>query len=245
MSLIKIGVAALFVCGSATAVRADALLDQIIAGARADKAIAWRVDRINTDMNNSGKADQVSVAHFDGAAASGARWSLVSINGQSATPKASADFSDKFNKSDFAPTYGQLADLLASGATKTGETDKTVRYRIDSLPAHTVVAGGYDLSKALQAEFTVDTSGPSPFVTSVHISAPKPFKPASVGRVDMLDRSMKFARGPQGLPILVESLVKADFKVLFKTMTIRTHTAFQNQLPIQQTAQLGKTAGSR
>jgi hypothetical protein len=247
MSRVSMGglLAAVSIVMSTASVRADALLDQVMAGARADSQIAWRVDRLNTDMTATGETRETSLSRFDGTAAKGARWSLLSVNGKSAAAKDCADFSDKFNKTNYAPTYAQLTELLGSGAIKTGTDLSGTHYRLNALPAKAVTVSGYDLSKGLQAEFTVDTSGTTPFINTVRITAPKPFKPASIGRVDRLDRHMVFARGPQGMPVLVSSSVAADFKVLFKNISMRTHTVFQNQQPVVQTAQLGKSSGAR
>lgn len=238
-----LGVACLMI--SAASAQADALLDQVIAGAKADSRIIWKVDRLNTDMTASGETRETSVAHFDGSATKGSRWSLLTVNGKAAPARASAEFADKFNKADFAPTYAQLTELLGTGATKISSDTGSVRYRLASLPANAVTVSGYDLSKGLQAEFTVDTAGATPYVSTVSITAPKPFKPASIGRVDRLDRRMTFARGPQGMPVLMTSTVTANFKVLFKNISMRTHTLFQNQQPVTQTALLGKASGAQ
>jgi hypothetical protein len=239
MRNVKVGTFLFLTLGWTASVQADVLLEQVIAGAKADKAISWRVDRINTDLNDKGSVKETSLARFDGAAAPGARWKLLSVNGKTASKKASAEFSDKFNQNDFAPTYAQLANLLGTGAVKTAVTDTSATYRIARLPVGTVTAAGYDLSSGLEALVTVDKTGAAPFVSRVRISAPKPFKPASIGKVEKLERTMTFERGPNGLPVLTESVVDANFKVLVKSMSIRTHTAFQNQLPVIQTAALG------
>ncbi len=227
------------------AAQADALLDQVVAGIKADQAVVWRLDRINTDFTDTGAAKSISIAKYDGTAPRGKRWMLAAVDGKSPSKKAVSDFADSFNKTGYTPTYAQLADLLSAGATKISEAPGTVQYRIACLPEKSVMAAGYDLSKGLQADVSVDTSGPSPFVNLVRITAPRPFKPASIGRVDKLDRSMTFARGPNGLPVLTQSAVTAQFKVLLKSITLRTHTAFQNQQPIMQTAHLGQPAGAR
>jgi hypothetical protein len=245
MRYVTVGTFLILALGCTASVQADALLDQVIAGAKADKAIAWRVDRINTDLNDKGSVKETSLARFDGSAAPGTRWKLLSVNGKSASKKASADFSDKFNHNDFAPTYAQLATLLGTGAVKTAVTETSATYRIARLPAGTVTAAGYDLSAGLEALVTVDKTGAAPFVSHVRISAPKPFKPASIGKVEKLDRTMTFERGPNGLPVLTESVVDASFKVLVKSMSIRTHTAFQNQVPVVQTAALGTAAAEK
>jgi hypothetical protein len=223
---------------SGASARADALLDQVLAGAKADSKIAWRVDRLNTDMTPDGTTKETTLARFDGAAAKGTQWSLVSVNGKAAQEKACNEFSKSFNKGGFSPTYAQLVDMISPAAVRVSSDATGTRYRLPVLPAKAVVAAGYDLSRGLQADFTIDTSGATPFISAFNISAPKPFKPTSVARVDRLSRSMIYMLGPQGLPILKESTVAADFKVLFKNIAVRTRTAFSNQQPVMQTAQL-------
>ncbi len=245
MRLILSAITPLLFTGWSATAQADALLDQVVAGIKADQAVAWRVDRINTDFTNTGAAKSTTVAKYDGAAPRGTRWMLSAVDGKSPSKKASSDFADSFNKTGYTPTYAQLADLLSAGATKISEAPGVAHYRVACLPAKSVMAAGYDLSKGLQADVSIDTSGAAPFVNMVRITAPKPFKPASIGRVDKLDRSMTFARGPNGLPVLTQSEVNAQFKVLMKNITMRTHTAFQNQQPVVQTAQLGHAAGAR
>jgi hypothetical protein len=235
----SLGTLLYFVFGCAPSVQADTLLDQVIASIKADKDIAWRVDRINTDLTDKGKVKEITVSRFDGAAPPGARWTLLNVNGKAASKKACAEFAEKFNQTNFSPTYAQLVKLLETGAVKTAATDTKTMYRIARLPAGTITAAGYDLSNGLEALVTVDRSGDNPFVSRVHISAPKPFKPVSIGKVEKLERTMTFERGPHGLPVLTQSVVDANFKVLVKSMTIRTNTAFQNQVPLMQTAALG------
>jgi hypothetical protein len=243
MRMLRLGIV-LLVAGLAQTARADALLDQVIAGARSDADISWRVDRLNTDMDALGKAKEISLARFTGTSPAGTRWSLVSVNGKQASDKARATFSEKFNQSNYAPTYGQIAHFLKAGAERLASTPQSVTYRVKSLPAGTVVAAGYDLSKWLQADVIVDVTADKPFVSSVAICAPVAFKPASIAKVEKLDRSMTFALGPQGYPVLKETSVHSRFKVLVKNITLRTHSAFQNQTPMVQTAHLGKSTGS-
>jgi hypothetical protein len=216
-----------------TSAQADALLDQIVAGAKADKHVQWSVERSTADFDTDGKLKTTSIAHFNGAAAKGARWSLVSVDGKAPAANVEKEFSKAFNSSDYKPTYAQVADLLSGAVTKISPNC----YRLVGLPAKTIVAAGYDLSSFLQADLFIDSSGAQPFVSQVKISAPKPFKPMSMSTVARLERVMNFIRGPQGLPMMSSSIVASDFKVIFKTIAIRTKTDFYSQKPLLQTAQ--------
>jgi hypothetical protein len=216
------------------AVQADALLELVVAGAKADKQVLWSVERINSDFDTSGKLKETSIAHFNGAAAKGARWSLVSVDGKAPKLSANKEFTKAFNAGDFAPTYAQVADLLVGTAVKIAPNC----YRLTGLPAKTVMAAGYDLSPFLQADVIVDSSGAQPYVSQVKITAPKAFKPMSLSKVQRLDRTLTFTRGPNGLPILATSVVSADFKVMLKTISLRTKTEFLAQKPLTQTAQM-------
>ncbi len=229
----RLGVAGSFFLSS-LAVQADSLLEQVVAGAKADKQLLWSVERVNSDFDTSGKLTETSVARFNGAAAKGTRWSLVSIDGKMPKPSADKEFTKNFNAGDFAPTYAQVADLLAGPATKISPNC----YRLMGLPAKTVMAAGYDLSAYLQADVIVDVSGSQPFVSQVKITAPKAFKPMSLSKVQRLDRTLTFTRGPNGLPILATSVVSADFKVMLKTISLRTKTEFLGQKALTQTARI-------
>jgi hypothetical protein len=217
----------------ASSAYADALLDQIVAGAKADKQVQWSVDRTNADFDTDGKLKTTSIAHFNGAAAKGARWSLLSVDGKMPAASAEKEFSKMFNGGDYKPTYAQVADLLSGAVTKISPNC----YRLTGLPAKTVMAAGYDLSPFLQADVFVDSSGTQPYVSQVKISAPKPFKPMRLSTVSRLERVMNFVRGPQGLPVMSSSAVISDFKVIFKTIALRTKTEFHAQKPLIQTAQ--------
>ncbi len=229
---IVVGVAGL---GMATVpVRADALLDAVAAGARADRGVQWSVDRLNSDYDTAGQLKTSSVAHFNGAAAKGTRWALIAVDGKAPSSSAVQDFSKIFNAGDLAPTYAQVADLLTGAAIKVAPNC----YRVIGLPAKTVMAAGYDLSPYLQADIIVDASGMQPYVSQVKISAPTPFKPMSLSKVERLDRTLTFTRGPQGMPVLSASSVYADFKVMLKKISLRSQTQFHGQRPVVQTAQL-------
>jgi hypothetical protein len=209
--------------GVASAAPADPVLQKIIAGAAAVPPASTSFERTTrvVERDESGAAETtVRVDRWDGKLLS-----LVSINGKPATAGEIADFRKAAAARPMAGYY-RLATFVSAGARRTGEKPGQLLYRIDHMPKGSVDLNG-DKSDKFSADLTVDTSGPVPVVSRLHIFLPKPFSIMFVAKVDKFDVVNDYAAGKDGRPALVHSvqqLAGAQFGKAGETRTEISYT---------------------
>ena len=207
----------------AAAPATDALLQKVIAGARAVPPASIAYDRSSrtTARENGGASEtHVQVDRWDGR-----QMLRISTDGKPATPDEIA----KANKTSAGlpvAGYHRVADLLASGARRTGEAAGQVTYHIDRLPKGSVNIGG-DRSADMAGDATIDTTGPQPFVSRIHFFLHKPLSIMFVAKLDKFDSVNDYRIGADGRPVLVHQLrtiVGSQFGTAGETRTESTYT---------------------
>jgi hypothetical protein len=231
-------VAACFVvvCASSVPACADALLQQALAPAADDAQRVWTVQRTGCEYDKNGHLKTKTVAQYDGTQADGKHWSLLSVNGALPTKSEAADFQDLYKRNALPPTYALVKTVVPADAAKLSETDTYAYYRVSSLPAGSTAIKGLDLSKYTIADVTIDKRGSVPFVSEVHVYAPKEFRPIAGGKVKRLERVLRFTMGKDGVPVLIEHSMTSDASILFKSITVRTVAQFSHQTTVAKLA---------
>jgi hypothetical protein len=232
MRLLFIGVCLFATCSFTVPACADALLQRALVPAAEDAHRVWTVQRVGLDYDADGHLKTKTVAQYDGAQADGKHWSLLSVNGLEPTKSEASDFQDMYKRNALPPTYALVKTVVTPDAVKLSETDSFASYRVTSLPEGSTAIKGIDLSKYTIADVTVDKRGDKPFVSMVHVFAPKAFRPVPGGKVSRLERILRFAMGKDGIPMLVEHSMTSDASILFKSITVRTVAQFSHQQPL-------------
>lgn len=181
--------------------RADALLDQIVAGARAAAPMGFQ----RTAVIEPGDPKQPTVKRvdrFDPAAPEPKRWTLVSVNGAPPTAKDQDQYRKQVTSVP-APGYYRIATFLSAGAVRAAHAQGHAVYRVAKLPAGSVKANGFDLSSRLSAELMVDQRGARPTVSRVRIYLAKPIRIMVVAKLDRFEAVSDYAAGGSGTPVLV------------------------------------------
>ncbi len=219
-------------CTHPASAYADALLQQALAPAAEDAQRVWTVQRTGLDYDGNGHVKTKTIAQYDGMAVDGKRWSLLSVNGLEPTKSEAADFQDLYKRNALPPTYALVKTVVTPDAVKLNETESFAIYRVASLPEGSTAVKGIDLSKYTIADVTVDKRGAKPFVSIVHVFAPKAFRPVPGGKVNRLERILRFAMGKDGIPMLIEHSMISDASILFKSIMVHTVAQFSHQQPL-------------
>lgn len=206
---------------SATA-GADALQDQVVAGARAVSPTGYAFTQ-TTRVERTGAAAKTFVSRYDPARAVGQRWTLVSIDGKAPSAKEAASAA-KAAKAQDVPSYAEIAKWFGGPATRIAQTPTSVTYRFARLPKGIVKMGKHDASADTSAEATVDLSGRAPVVTRVRFASTTAFRMALVVKVERYGVVTTYRPGPDSHPVIDAATVEMAGSVLGKagTMTIRT-----------------------
>ncbi|QMW21541.1 hypothetical protein [Sandaracinobacteroides saxicola] len=176
---------------------ADALLDQVLAGARVAKPQSFERTAVLVASNDKGSTTINRVQRFNAAAPAGKQWTLVSENGAPPSAKATEEFTKSINKVP-APGYYRIATFLGAGAIRLADSGGKAVYRITKLPKGSVNGGGFDLSDRLSADLTVDPATAT--VTRTRIFLPKPTRIMLVAKLDKFDAVTDYAPVPGSAP---------------------------------------------
>ncbi len=179
----------------------DALLDKVIAGARAVPIASVNFERTvrrTTTDKGSAPQTQVQVDRWDGK-----QLTVVSIDGKPPTAEQSAGIK-KAQAGKPVAGYYRLADFL-KGARRVGDAQGRTVYRVDGLPKGSMDIGR-DISADLVAEAVVETVGEQPYVSRLHIYLPKPLSFFMIAKLDSFDVVSDYHIGADGRPALLHQV---------------------------------------
>ena len=213
---------------------ADALLDRLVADAKAvgPDDFAWT----RTLRSEQRGGDEVKVRNvidrYDPSRPVGQRWTLVSIDGRAPT----ADEADDYRKGTaqaIVPNYGRLARYLGSGAQRATEGSRTV-YRAATLPKGSLQLNKNDLSAGARAEVLV-AEGTKPYIERLDVMSTKPVRMMLVVKVDRLDATTRYKLMPDGRAVVAEQVSEMRGSMMGKAGTIRTVASFSDHRAVTRT----------
>lgn len=202
---------------------ADALQDQVLAGIRASRDTDFAFTR-RMVIDRNGAARTVFVHRFDPRRPAADRWTLVSVDGRTPSPKQIAR---NRKAKQPVPYYGELAKWFGAPATRTASAAGTVTYRFAQLPAGTFKLGSHDASPHTGAEAVV-TTGRTPFVSEVRLSSTKAFRMALVASVKSLSFRNHYRPAPDGRPVPQDGSGDIAGSLLGKSGQIRTIVTYSD-----------------
>jgi hypothetical protein len=215
----------LFAAGPA---RADALLDQVLAAARAERAASYGFRR-TVAVERTGQEPRRFVEQFDPRRPVAERWTLVSIDGRPPTAKETQE--SRKAKRELAPRYAEMIAWIGAPATRTATSPGSVTYSFASLPKGAFKIGTHDASASTRAEVTVNTAGRAPFVERVRMTTDKPFRMMLVAAVKSAVVTYSFAQMPEGHVLLTGSSSHLTGSMMGKSGEMRTNMAFADFRP--------------
>ncbi len=205
--------------GSATIAQETSaqLLDKVKADIAADASRTWSLTRKAMIYDDDGSLKRTTVARRDAG-----KWTLLSVNGAAPDAKIMAQFNDGAASGRIdAPRYHDLKDFISPSTKLVSETATQAVFRTSPLPNNAIMFDKTDLSPNLAGDLVV-IKGARPYVASVSIVNTKPFK-ISIATVSKFDMLLRYALGPQALPVAVERKNTAIAKALFKTIINKSH----------------------
>jgi hypothetical protein len=207
---------------------ADALQDQVLAGARASRDSDYAFTR-RMVIERSGAARTVIVHRFDPRRALAERWTLVSVDGRAPTAKEIAQ--TRKGAKQPVPHYGEIAKWFGAPATRTASAPGTATYRFAQLPKDTLKLGSHDASPHTGAEAVVNTNGKTPFVSEVRLTSTKAFRMALVASVKTLTFRNHYRLGTDGRPVPQDGAGDIAGSLLGKSGQIRTSVTYSDFVP--------------
>ena len=204
--------------------QADSLQDQVAAGVRAANTADVGFTQ-TTRVERTGSAAKTYVTRYDPRGPAANRWTLLSVDGRTPTPKETAEVL-KSAKASPAPSYARLGKWIGAPATRIAQAPGSVTYRFARLPDGVVKMGSHDGSADTAAEVLVNTSGKMPYVERVRFTSAKPFRMMLVAKVDRYVFTSSYALLPDGRPF--PNGVDADMtgSLLGKAGTMTTRTRY-------------------
>lgn len=217
------------------AAHADALLDRIVADARAITPEDFAFTRtLRTEQRSGDKVEtRATVERFDPTRPAAQRWTLVSVDGRVPTAQEAKDYAKGMAQA-IVPSYGRLARYFAGGGQRVAK-DGRVAYRTAKLPKGALTIGKADLSSGAQAEVIV-AEGPRPYVERLDLVSTKPVRMMLVAKVERLDATSRYKLLPDGRPVLVEQVSEMRGSMLGRAGTLRTVASFSDHRPVRRAA---------
>jgi hypothetical protein len=205
--------ATLLMSGPAQAqVTAAQLLEKVKADIAADASRVWSLTRKAQIFDDDGKLVRTTVARRDKG-----KWTLALVNGAAPDAKMLEKFNEGAAKGSVAvPRYHDLKDFIGPNTKLMSENATQAVYRTVPLPKNAVMFNDTDLSPHLAGDIVVMKAA-APYVASLTVVNSKPFK-VSIATVSKFDMLMRFAPGPDSLPVALERSNNVVAKAIFKTI---------------------------
>jgi hypothetical protein len=210
-------------------VRADALQDQVLAAAKADKPPAYGFRRAIA-LDTTGQKSTRFVELYDPHKPAADQWSLVSIDGRA--PEAKDLKRSRQVKREPMPGYAQAIDWFGAPATRIASGPDSVTYRFARLPKGAFKIGGHDASEDAQADVVVNIAGRFPFVESVKMSTAKPFGMMLVAKVKSATVSYSFVQLPDGHVMLAATNSSLSGSMMGKSGDMRSAVIMSDYRPM-------------
>jgi hypothetical protein len=218
-------IAALAALGTPVASFADALQQQVLAGAKAVTARDFAFTQ-TTRVQRTGTPARDIVQRYDPRRGTAA-WSLIKIDGRAPTPKESAA-SAKNSAKARVPTYARIDEWFGAPATRVATTPTSVTYRFASLPKGVVKLGSYDASSHTSAEAVVNTSGRIPFVERARFVSNTAFRMMLVVKVERFVFTTTNRIHADGRPVPDAVVTEFGGSFMGKAQTMKTQTIYSD-----------------
>jgi hypothetical protein len=184
----------------------DELKQRILAQAQSVSPESYAFTRtVKSVQTSNGKTEQhINIDKYDPTKAGDTKWTLVSVDG--APP--SADMLSRYQKETpkrRVPGYYRLAKYFGTtSAVSTDAKGRTV-FHFNSLPKDTAVVLDSDVSSNTSADVSVSDANGTAFAEQVHLTV-KPTRIKLIMKLDSYESTARYRIGPEGKPILVESV---------------------------------------
>ena len=219
-----------FACLAVSApAQADALSERL----RADAAkvrpddFAWT----RTTRAEQKSADEseglVVVERYDPALPPAKRWTLVSRDGRTPSADDLKETSKSYGKA-IVPNYGRVARYLSGTLQRMPDAGGKAVYRFAKLAPGSMTINGTDLSADATGELVVETGGPAPYVSQVHIVSTKPVRMMLVVKIDRLEATLRYRMMPDGRMVPAESSNVMTGSMMGKSGTQRSTSTFSD-----------------
>jgi hypothetical protein len=211
---------------SSAPARADALQQQVLAGAKTAISDDFAFTQTIL-MERSGEAAKEYVVKYDPRRPKASRWTLIKAEGWAHTKKEIAGLTKRTNAAP-VPSYGEIAKWFGAPATRIAVSRDSVTYRFAALPAGTIKLPGQDISANTSAEALVNTAGPVPFVERVRITASKSFRVMLVAKIERFTAAATYQMTPGGRPAILNNFSDVTGSMMGKNGTFKTRTSFSD-----------------
>jgi hypothetical protein len=210
---------------------ADALQQQVLAGAR---AVSEEDFSFTQTMSNqrSGQAAKEHVLRFDPRRPKGSRWTLIKAEGRTPTPKEIANVAKQGERGP-VPSYARIATWFGAPATRIATTADSVTYRFAALPKGTLKMGSHDASPDTVAEAVVNTAGKTPFVERVRLTTARPFRMMMVAKIERMDATSLYRLMPDGRPVIAATTVDMTGSMLGKSGWFKNRVRFDDMRAVR------------
>lgn len=214
-------VALLIAPWNAAALAAPAAIDPVLAAVvKAAAAIDpasqpfEEVTRV-TSRDEAGKVETTTrVSRWDGR-----ERVLVSVDGRAATAAERKEAAKAFAQAP-KPGYHRLALFLSGGGQRQAAPGGRIGFRISPMPKGSIAIAG-DRSGDMVADAVVEP-GDRPWVSRLHIFAPKPISMFLVARIDSFDVVNDYALAADGRPMIVRQVQNFSGAQFGKKGSVRT-----------------------
>jgi hypothetical protein len=200
--------------------RADAVLDQIRAEARATPMTPFeRTVRVE----QGSRPPVVRVDRFNPAAPAGRQWTLVSVDGRAPTSDEVSEHARQVNAQP-VPGFHRLPTLLQGPPTAIERQGPRTVYRWAALKKGAAPSGqGPDFSERLSAEATVLT-GARPVLEQVRVFAAEGFGVMGVARINRFESLSRYTQGSRGHQLAGQN-TEVDARIPFRASGATRTTA--------------------
>ena len=174
-------------------------------------------------------ADEMLVARVDPSKAQGERITILSPP----SSKLSADIRDELKDLEANPLEdfwcARVSELVPEDARLKTETQTTATYEFRPLPT----PGDPDDAKIMKHLIgVVSVSKQDPQVLSLSLSAPRPFKPVWIAKINRFELSLQCDRAPDGRTHMQEFRVSIDGKAALQSFYERERRTIYNIKPV-------------
>lgn len=219
--------AAVALLSAASPALADALLDRLVADARAIGPDDFAFTRsMKSEQRSGDKVEaRATVERYDPTRPAGRRWTLVSIDGRTPNAQEAKDYAKNMAQA-IVPSYGRLARYFGAGAERTTAGGRT-SYRATKLPKGALTLGKADLSAGARAEAVV-VEGATPYIERLDIVSTKPVRMMLVAKVERLDATSRYKLMPDGRPVLAEQVSEMRGSMMGRSGSLKTVAIFSD-----------------
>lgn len=223
---------ALFValCAIPSLASADALQQQVLAGAKAANAKEFTFVQ-TMRFERTGVAATERVSRYD--PRGGAKpWTLLKVDSKPPTAKALEQDSKRASRVP-PPSYVRVAEWFGAPATRIATTPTSVTYRFASLPKGTVKMGSYDGSANTSVEAVVNTAGKIPFVERARFTSIAPFRMFVVAKIERFSANSSYRLLPDGRPVPASVTTEFSGSMMGKSGSMTTRASYSDFMQVR------------